>query len=243
MDSAVIVIGVVCVAALFIAGSGVMALVRKRRRAELQEHFGKEWERVDSLSGAGASGRGADAGAEYLKQLETEPLPPGGATQLPGPTPVEPNGDGPMATSLAEGAVPVTAAVPATGDAGAVVEAGDPGDAAAPDATDDSDAPVTGEVAGPPEPVVMRGSPFTHGVDSFRRRWVAIQIGLPDDPRRTVEQAHQLVTDVAEDLVDGFRRERAELERHWATGERVPNEDLRRALQRYQDAFDRLFGA
>ncbi|HLY84853.1 MAG TPA: hypothetical protein VKQ71_17845, partial [Acidimicrobiales bacterium] len=65
----------------------------------------------------------------------------------------------------------------------------------------------------------------------------------PDDPRRTVEQAHQLVTDVAEDLVDGFRRERAELERHWSTGEQVPNEQLRRALQRYQDAFDRLFGA
>jgi hypothetical protein len=72
--------------------------------------------------------------------------------------------------------------------------------------------------------------------DAFRSRWSSVQVGFVDDPRRAVEEAEQLVTDVITDLVEGFRQHRQRLE-----GNReATTDEMRMAFQRYRDFFDRL---
>jgi hypothetical protein len=41
-------------------------------------------------------------------------------------------------------------------------------------------------------------------------------------------------------LAEGFSNERSGLEKQWDSGDNVPTEDLRLALQRYLSFFDRL---
>jgi hypothetical protein len=71
---------------------------------------------------------------------------------------------------------------------------------------------------------------------SFSARWSSVQVGFVDDPQRAVVEAEQLVTDVIADLVDGFRRERQELE----GDEDGSTDGMRIAFQRYREFFDRL---
>jgi hypothetical protein len=61
-----------------------------------------------------------------------------------------------------------------------------------------------------------------------------------DEPRRTVEQADELVAEVMKRLAEGFAAERERLEQQWGRGEDVSTEDLRLALQRYRSFFQRL---
>jgi hypothetical protein len=77
----------------------------------------------------------------------------------------------------------------------------------------------------------------------FQRRWEAIQTGFVDEPRRTVEQADELVANVMRRLAEGFAAERERLEGQWGRGEDVSTEDLRVALQRYRGFFQRLLSA
>jgi hypothetical protein len=74
----------------------------------------------------------------------------------------------------------------------------------------------------------------------YRDRWRTIQTQFVDDPRRSVEEADQLVARLMQDLAKTFADERAGLERQWGSGEDVSTEDLRVALQRYRSFFDRL---
>jgi hypothetical protein len=74
----------------------------------------------------------------------------------------------------------------------------------------------------------------------YRDRWRTIQTGFVDDPRRSVEDADQLVARLMQDLAKTFADERAGLERQWGSGQDVSTEDLRVALQRYRSFFDRL---
>ena len=74
-------------------------------------------------------------------------------------------------------------------------------------------------------------------------RWEAIQTGFVDEPRQTVEQADELVAEVMKRLAESFAAERERLERQWGRGEDVSTEDLRVALQRYRDFFQRLLSA
>lgn len=74
----------------------------------------------------------------------------------------------------------------------------------------------------------------------FRRRWTDIQAAFVDEPRRAVEQADALVSDVVKRLTDGFASARATLEHQWDRGDSVTTEDLRLTLQRYRSFFDRL---
>ncbi len=92
----------------------------------------------------------------------------------------------------------------------------------------------------------------THGSNAlFQRdenaavqgRWEEIQTGFVDDPRRTVEQADELVAEVMRRLAENFAAERERLEQQWGRGEDVSTEDLRVALQRYRDFFQRLLSA
>ena len=77
----------------------------------------------------------------------------------------------------------------------------------------------------------------------LRRRWDDIQTGFVDDPRIAVENADRLVEDAVQRLTDNFARTREKLEKTWARGEQGSTEDLRLALQRYREFFNRLLSA
>ena len=74
----------------------------------------------------------------------------------------------------------------------------------------------------------------------MRMRWSEVQTGFVDEPRRAVEQADALVSEVMKRLAEVFSRERSELEGQWSQGDDISTEDLRLALQRYRSFFDRL---
>ena len=77
-------------------------------------------------------------------------------------------------------------------------------------------------------------------IGDLRTRWSNVQAEFVDEPRRSVEQADQLVATVMQRLAEGFAGERAALEKQWDSGESASTEDLRIALQRYRAFFDRL---
>ena len=74
----------------------------------------------------------------------------------------------------------------------------------------------------------------------LRRGWDGVQAGFVDDPKRCVEQADGLVSDVVEQLSNGFAEARSRLEQQWSRGQEPSTEDLRVALKRYREFFDRL---
>ncbi len=80
----------------------------------------------------------------------------------------------------------------------------------------------------------------TGETDGFRSRWKSIQTQFVDEPRRSVEQADELVAQTMKRLAEIFAAERENLEREWDRGDNVSTEDLRLALQRYRSFFDRL---
>ena len=67
-----------------------------------------------------------------------------------------------------------------------------------------------------------------------------VQAGFVDDPRRLRPKADGLVSDVVEQLINGFTEARSRLEQQWSRGEEASTEDLRVALKRYREFFDRL---
>jgi hypothetical protein len=77
-------------------------------------------------------------------------------------------------------------------------------------------------------------------LSDFNSRWSEVQTGFVDEPRRAVQQADALVSDVINRIADSFSRERAQLEQQWDRGDDVSTEDLRVALQRYRSFFSRL---
>ena len=77
-------------------------------------------------------------------------------------------------------------------------------------------------------------------LQNFRSQWDQAQGLFVDDPRRAVEQADSLVANTVQRLAKQFADERAKLEAQWESGENVSTEDLRQALRRYRDFFDRL---
>jgi hypothetical protein len=77
-------------------------------------------------------------------------------------------------------------------------------------------------------------------LEQFRGQWNTVQAGFVDDPRSCVEQADGLVSAVVEQLSNGFAEARSRLEQQWSRGEDASTEDLRVALKRYREFFDRL---
>jgi hypothetical protein len=75
---------------------------------------------------------------------------------------------------------------------------------------------------------------------TLRTRWGDVQAVFVDDPRACVQRADGLVADVVEHLVTGFADARSHLEGSWGRGEEASTEDLRVALKRYREFFDRL---
>ncbi len=77
-------------------------------------------------------------------------------------------------------------------------------------------------------------------LSEFRYRWDDVQSAFVDDPRTCVERADTLVTEVVDRLSAGFSQTRSQLEGQWSRGEEASTEDLRLALKRYREFFQRL---
>jgi hypothetical protein len=76
--------------------------------------------------------------------------------------------------------------------------------------------------------------------ESLRSRWQAIQGSFIDEPQHSVEEADNLVGDLADRIRERFDEQRRELEAVWEKGEEVSTETLRVTLQRYRSFFERL---
>lgn len=76
--------------------------------------------------------------------------------------------------------------------------------------------------------------------ERFRARWKEIQTNFVDEPRRSVEEADELVAEVTDQLTAAFKRNRDNLERQWTAGDEVSTENLRQSLQHYRSFFERL---
>ncbi|HLI97970.1 MAG TPA: hypothetical protein VKT72_18020 [Candidatus Baltobacteraceae bacterium] len=79
-------------------------------------------------------------------------------------------------------------------------------------------------------------------MSALRERWNDVQAGFVDDPQNAVQQAHGLVTELVDELVQTFSQERTTLENQWKSGVEADTETLRVALQRYRSFFNRLLG-
>jgi hypothetical protein len=77
-------------------------------------------------------------------------------------------------------------------------------------------------------------------LSSLRSRWDDVQAAFVDDPKQCVQKADALVAKVVEQLTAGFSDARSRLEAQWARGEDASTEDLRLALKRYREFFQRL---
>ena len=85
------------------------------------------------------------------------------------------------------------------------------------------------------------GSLFSdNDLSGLRSRWDDVQAGFVDDPKDCVQKADGLVADVVQQLTAGFSDARSRLESQWARGEDASTEDLRQALKRYREFFERL---
>ncbi len=80
------------------------------------------------------------------------------------------------------------------------------------------------------------------GIDmsGLRSRWDDVQAAFVDDPRECVQKADRLVSDVVDQLTTGFAEARSRLEEQWSRGQEASTEDLRQALKRYREFFQRL---
>jgi hypothetical protein len=105
----------------------------------------------------------------------------------------------------------------------------------------DADGETTAESA-VTQPNPASTTPYLPEADSARAndRWRRVQTEFVDDPRKSVSEAHQLVSEMVQRIVDTFTHERGELERQWSKGDNVSTEDLRVCLQRYRTFFERL---
>jgi hypothetical protein len=74
----------------------------------------------------------------------------------------------------------------------------------------------------------------------LRARWAGVQAAFVDDPKDCVQKADVLVSDLVEQLTNGFAHARSRLEEQWARGEQASTEDLRVALMHYREFFERL---
>jgi hypothetical protein len=76
--------------------------------------------------------------------------------------------------------------------------------------------------------------------DRYRQRWESLQARFVDQPRETVAEADNLVSELMQQLTEGFSDRRSSLEGQWEHGDQVSTEELRVTLTRYRSFFNRL---
>lgn len=101
--------------------------------------------------------------------------------------------------------------------------------------------PVTETVAPAADQQPAHGETlFAVDPSGLRSRWDDIQAAFVDDPPGCVQKADGLVDEVIQQLTSQFADARSHLEAQWARGETASTEDLRVALTRYREFFQRL---
>ena len=90
------------------------------------------------------------------------------------------------------------------------------------------------------EPSTERSLLGDNDLSGLRSRWDDVQAAFVDNPKECVQKADILVAEIVEQLTTGFSETRSRLEGQWARGESASTEDLRVALKRYRDFFQRL---
>ncbi|HZC73269.1 MAG TPA: hypothetical protein VE442_21420, partial [Jatrophihabitans sp.] len=98
-----------------------------------------------------------------------------------------------------------------------------------------------------PEPAATEEtSPALFEADELQtviNRWREIRAGFVDQPKRAMQDADALVTELMERLTRRFAEEHERLEARWSEQETISTEDLRQGLQRYRSFFERLLAA
>lgn len=85
------------------------------------------------------------------------------------------------------------------------------------------------------------GALFPQGeLQQFRVRWDQVQASFVDDPRRSVQEADNLVASVVKRIADQFAEQRGKLEGQWSRGDDATTEELRRSMRQYRAFFERL---
>ncbi|AZM87440.1 hypothetical protein [Streptomyces sp. W1SF4] len=94
----------------------------------------------------------------------------------------------------------------------------------------------------PVEPDAGDGQPLlaAEEAERYRTQWAEIQGRFVDDPKDAVTSADTLVAEVMQNLAGTFAAHKQDLEGQWQSGDRVPTEELRMALQHYRSFFNRL---
>lgn len=75
---------------------------------------------------------------------------------------------------------------------------------------------------------------------SYQQRWDDVQVRFIDEPRQSVREADDLVGEITSRIAERFTGARQDLEQRWERGNEPTTEELRQALQRYRDFFQRL---
>ena len=141
----------------------------------------------------------------------------------------------PMSTAaLASREEPPTSPEPA--QSGLPADAYSTGEKSAETAIDATSAPSSGNTTEQTRAPLLASKE----AEDFQSRWDESQKTFVDEPRKSVQQADQLVAELMQLLATGFANERQNLESQWGRGEEVSTEDLRLALQRYRPFFQRL---
>ncbi|WP_346102636.1 hypothetical protein, partial [Pseudonocardia alni] len=73
----------------------------------------------------------------------------------------------------------------------------------------------------------------------YQDRWSTLKGEFVDEPRRAVHGANALVGEILDEMESLFRRQRDDLEAQFSRDD-ASTEDLRQALTRYREFFDRL---
>lgn len=74
-------------------------------------------------------------------------------------------------------------------------------------------------------------------------KWREIQAGFVDQPKRAMQEADELVSQLMDRLSQTFAEQREQLESRWSDAEAISTEELRMGLQRYRSFFERLLAA
>jgi hypothetical protein len=76
--------------------------------------------------------------------------------------------------------------------------------------------------------------------ERLRARWNEIQAKFVDEPRASVSEADELVSEAIQHMLQKFNDEISSLEHQWKQGDEISTEDLRQVLQRYRSFFNNL---
>jgi hypothetical protein len=148
--------------------------------------------------------------------------------------------DAPVTTggATAVNDVPATAEAPATTEPSSAADV--PATAGAPAATSATPAtPVPGAPGTAETPGVNTTSFVTNG-DELHADWARIQSSFVDDPRGSVSQAADLVSQVTSSLVAAVQQREQTLRGEWESQEGTDTEHLRNALRDYRAYFELL---